>query len=115
VSTWLDDIPPWPKVQAFESVIVVHMDQCMTGAVDDLGNPVKKPTEWMASHETLLRPFDKLICPGTGIGGHVHGSPTGKALERLKEYSYKVCNHVVDGIEALKKEVGRTKHAYVFN
>eukprot|EP00974_Lingulodinium_polyedra_P085850 8313914-Lingulodinium_polyedra.AAC.1 len=43
--TWIDHIDPWDQVNHAD-VVTQCMDQCMTGAKDEYGDPVKKPTEW---------------------------------------------------------------------
>ncbi len=93
--TWIDYIEPWPKVVCHDTVVTQSMDQCMTGAKDDYGIPVKKATEWTANCESLVAPMRKYICDGH----HEHSHPTGKALEKLKLYPWKLCGAVVDGIE----------------
>ena len=76
------------------------MDQCMSGCKTTDGTPVKKPTEWTSNHELLVKPMRKFMCDGS----HQHAHPTGKTLERLKLYSWKLRGSVVDGTQALKNE-----------
>ena len=97
----LDGVEPWPAVQDHESVKTVLMDQCMAGAKDEQGYPVRKITEWTSNSEILLKPFAKCVCDNS----HIHGTPTGKALEKMKLYSWKLCGIVVDGIQAIKQAV----------
>eukprot|EP00974_Lingulodinium_polyedra_P006067 574221-Lingulodinium_polyedra.AAC.1 len=66
------------------------MDQCMTGAKDEYGDPVKKRTEWTTNSDTLICPMRKYLCKGFRI----HGHPTGASLEKLKQYSWKLCGAV---------------------
>ena len=96
--TSLDCIAPWNQVIARESVESLLVDQCMAGAKDDTGMPAQKKTEWMANHRTLLARMTKLKCDGK----HQHGNPTGKALNKLKVYPWKMCKLIVEGIEDLK-------------
>ena len=101
VGTWIDYLSPWPKVVKHSSVVTQYMDQCMTGAKDDEGWPVKKPTEWTANSTTLLAPLSRYCCDGR----HDHGHPTGQSLERLKRYTWKLCGIVVQGVQDLKAEL----------
>ena len=73
----------------------------MAGAADEDGLPVMKPTEWTANSATLVKPMKRLKCDHL----HAHAHPTGKHLEKLKEYTWKLCNAVVTGIIMLKKEL----------
>eukprot|EP00974_Lingulodinium_polyedra_P112114 10846116-Lingulodinium_polyedra.AAC.1 len=52
--TWIYRIEPWDKVVTRADVVAQCMDQCMTGAKDEYGDPVKKPTEWTTHSETLI-------------------------------------------------------------
>ena len=97
----MDEVEPWPRVATHDTVFIQSMDQCMVGAKDEYGYPVQKSTDWMANSEALLKPFRPYICDGK----HIHGHPTGKALEVLKHYPTKLCNLVVDGISNLKSEL----------
>eukprot|EP00974_Lingulodinium_polyedra_P042950 4124451-Lingulodinium_polyedra.AAC.1 len=51
--TWIDHIEPWDQVVTHVDVVTQCMDQRTTGAQDQYGNPVKKPTEWTTDSETL--------------------------------------------------------------
>eukprot|EP00974_Lingulodinium_polyedra_P081259 7870742-Lingulodinium_polyedra.AAC.1 len=62
----------------------------MTGAKDEHGDPVKKPAEWTTNSETLIRPMRKLLCNDC----QMHGHPAGASLEKLKQYSWKLCGAV---------------------
>ena len=97
----MDEVEPWPRVATHDTVFIQSMDQCMTGAKDEYGYPVQKSTDWMANSEALLKPFRPYVCDGR----HIHGHPTGKALEVLKHYSTKLCNLVVDGTSNWKTEL----------
>jgi len=96
--TFLDYVDPWPQVQANESVMTCLSDQCMAGAIDEYKVPVQKKTEFTANDLSLLKPLERLICNGA----HQHATPTGKALEKLKVYPWKLCGVIVNGIQALK-------------
>ena len=98
--SWIDTITPWPEAVA-KHVTDQRMDQCATGAKDCYGMPVKKATDWTTNHECLVRHMDVYTCDGT----HYHGNPTGKALENMKLYSWKLSGVVVTGIQALKTEL----------
>ena len=102
--TWIDHVEPWPQVCSDPSVVYIIMDQCMTGAIDDQGWPVKKPTEWASNSMTLIKPLNEYHCDGS----HHHGNPTGKALEKMKQYPHRLQNSVVTGIINLKKECRET-------
>lgn len=99
--TQLDYINPWPEVQANETVLTRLMDKCMTGAKDEYGTPVEKTTEWTSNSATLLKPMQKYQCNKR----HFHGTPTGKSLERLKTYPWKLCEVAVAGVRDLKAEL----------
>ena len=103
VGTWIDDIEPWPKVRACPSVTAQNMDQCMTGAVDGDGLPVMKPTQWLANNPALTLPMQKFKCNRQ----HQHSNPTGKALEKLKVYPWRLCGAVETGIQLLKEKCAR--------
>ena len=98
VGTWIDDIEPWPEVQSDDTVVTQNMDQCMADAKVDDGTPVQKPTEWTANDLTLVEPMQRYVCDQS----HIHANPTGKALEKLKVYPWKLCGTVVTGIQHLK-------------
>ena len=87
----LDEIPPWPEVHTHEEVVTQLMDQCMTGAKDDQGLPVHKATEWTSNSATLVKHMQRYMCDRS----HIHGNPTGKALNRMKVYSWMLCRIVV--------------------
>ncbi len=109
--TWIDHIPPWTEVWKDEAVICQTMDQCMAGCVDSKGVPVKKMTEWVTNHEDLTFHLARFVCNQL----HTHSHPTGKELEKLKLYPWKMCNAVVSGILRLKanlsKSIYPTTHA----
>ena len=109
VGTWIDEIKPWTQVHSDPTVVKVNMDQCMAGAKDDDGCPVKKPTEWTANSRILLLPMEKFKCNKM----HDHAHPTGKALEKLKLYPWRLCEAVVTGIQNLKESLrrGRSNHS----
>eukprot|EP00974_Lingulodinium_polyedra_P014513 1405078-Lingulodinium_polyedra.AAC.1 len=50
--TWIDDIEPWDKNATHADVVAQCMDQCVTGAKDEYGDPVNKLTEWTTNSET---------------------------------------------------------------
>ena len=81
------------------TVVTQSMDQCMAGCMTTDGTPVKKPTEWTANHEMLVKPMRNFMCDNR----HYHAHPTGKELERLKLYPWKLCGAVVQGIQDLKR------------
>ena len=106
VGTWIDEISPWPQVHAHEEVIAHNMDQCMAGARDKFGKPVKKPTEWTANSPMLLQPLQKFKC---NHRPEDHGHPTGSDLEVFKVYPWRLCEAVIDGVEKLKYSTRRTE------
>ena len=75
----------------------------MAGAVDDDGWPVMKPTQWLANDPVLTLPMQKFKCNRQ----HQHSNPTGKALEKLKVYPWRLCGAVVTGIQLLKEKRAR--------
>ena len=103
--SWIDSIPPWTQVKEKSTAI---MEQCMTGAKDDYGCAVQKRTRWDANHESLVAPFRKYRCDHN----HIHGNPTGEALHRMQEYTWRLCGVVVTGIADLKKIV--SGNVYIF-
>ena len=103
--TWIDHIAPWPEVQKYEDVITQTMDQCMAGCVDAKGVPVRKMTEWVTNDEDLIYYLAKFVCNYT----HEHSHPTGKELEKLKLYPWKMCSAVVSGIQRLKNSLSKQR------
>ena len=61
---WTDEVDPWPRVVPDNSAFVQSMGQCMAGAVDKNGIPVKKSTDWTATSEALLAPFGNMFAMG---------------------------------------------------
>ena len=102
--TWIDHIEPWPQVVSHDDVVIQGMDQCMAGCKTTDGTPVKKPTEWTANSEILLKPFRKFMCDYS----HRHAHPTGAELEKLKLYPWKLVGAAVQGIQDLKKYLTHT-------
>ena len=75
----------------------------MAVAADDDGWPVMKSIQLLANSPALTLPIQKFKCDGL----HYHSSPTGKALEKLKVYPWRLCGAVVTGIQHLKEECAR--------
>jgi len=98
LGTWIDDMSPWYEIWYGSECIKTTVDQCMAGCVDKFGQPVRKATEWMANHEDLLHYLATFVCDQM----HDHGHPTGKELEKLNLYPWKMCQAVVAGIIRLK-------------
>ena len=65
---WTDQIHPWTLVAQHPNTVRMNMDQCMTGAANSKGQPVRKRTEFTASTEILLQPLRKYKCNHTHHG-----------------------------------------------
>ena len=108
--TTIDDIEPWPAVWKYGNTVGIIIDQCAAGAVDSHQMPVQKPTEMTANEETLLRPLERMKCNRQ----HEHGTPTGKALERMRVYPWPLCTAIVKGILMLKTKLKRHARAHSY-
>ncbi len=71
----------WKKVAEYPQVVNAQIDQCMAGLIGPKsGLPVRKPTEFWASDELLVRHLRPLQCDGS----HKHAYFTASMLMCLK-------------------------------
>ena len=87
--TWLDQILLWDELQRETEQHQKCVPQCDAGLVDEDNRPVEKMTECRSNDETLLQPFDALVCYKQPWE---HGHPTGRYLELLKHYLWNSTN-----------------------
>merc|ERR1712155_70424 len=73
VGSTLYEVEPWPQVLEHPKVIGESFDQCQLGQKNSNGDPVKKPTQLVASDSDLVYYFSNLRCgrfPNRCNGNH---------------------------------------------
>ena len=82
-------VVPWPEVRRHPTCLRVVFHQCMVGQCV-AGQPAKKPTELVANHIELLKPFANLQCDG----GHTHAQLVGGKASVAQRWPHEMCRRI---------------------
>ena len=79
----------WQTILNTEGVVSVLVHQCMAGLIGPRsGLPIKKPTEFVASDEALIKHLHGLICNGrhqhAQLDARERGGPADKAKDAAR-------------------------------
>ena len=95
------ELPEWRTVARFPQVAKSYMDQCMAGLRGPRsGLLVKKPTEFVAPAEVLVKQLRALQCDGNHehliCGGSVRGVPADEAKD-MARWPQTLCRRLANG------------------
>ena len=98
-------IEPWPEIRKHPKCLRVVFDQCQVGQTSN-GMPVKKPTELVATDETLLRRFSGKICHNE----HQHIQLVGGRASATQKWTPMMCDMIAASIRDLAIKEERQRH-----
>ena len=99
----------WQKVGAHPQVVDAKIDQCMAGRIGPKsGLQVKKPTQFWASDELLVKHLRPLVCDGSHKHANLDGSDPSVPQDRAKnmaQWPQPLCRRLANGCgELLHRE-----------
>eukprot|EP00959_Pyramimonas_sp_CCMP1952_P088975 1861758-Pyramimonas_sp.AAC.1 len=92
VGPWVDEIVSWTTQVKREATCKHIIDQCSTGLRASYGTLIKKPTEMMADHHAILKPFGNRRC----VGNHERARACSRGLVQAAQCTPKTQSLIVD-------------------
>ena len=102
-------IEPWPEIRRHPKCLRVVFDQCQVGQTSE-GIPVKKPTELVATDETLLRRFSGKICRNE----HQHIQLLGGKAAATQKWTTQMCDMIAASIRDLAIKEDSQQHQSLY-
>ena len=102
-------IEPWPAIRRHPKCLRVVFDQCQVGQSVE-GMPVKKPTELVATDETLLRRFCGKICRNE----HQHIQLLGGKASATQKWTPMMCDMIATSIRDLAIKEDKQQHQSLY-
>ena len=104
----------WKMLAREPQVVRVLVHQCMTGLRGPRsGLPIKKPSEFWASDETLVEPLRGLLCDGSHehsqLDAREAGAPADKAKDAAR-WARPLCHRVARGCENCLRKMVSQQH-----
>ena len=104
----------WKMPAREPQVVKVLVPQCMTGLRGPRsGLPIKKPSEFWASDETLIAPLRGLLCDGqhehSQLDAREAGAPADKAKDAAR-WALPLCHRVARGCEDCLRKMSSQQH-----
>ena len=98
-------LPCFQRLLHDSRCVNVVVDQCMVQLTDPAGQPTKKPTVFLASHELLISRLRNCRCDGTHQHAQLEGSVLGVSrTKHAQVWPRRLCELIVAGICALKRQ-----------